>query len=100
MGTIPIWVAEEGDEFPFPDIPRKGKPNKEFLSLVEEIEDIYDGLFIVTKKEFTYAGFQDEAKAKDFVNKLRRLASLTKELYGGLYEIEDRVHYEEYRISH
>lgn len=95
----PIWVREEGDDCINEGYPQKGNVTDEFVKLAEDIQDRYDSLFINNEKEFSYIGFTSKKKSREFAADLRKLSSLTKELFGEFYRIEDHFHYDVYDID-
>ena len=84
---FPVWFYDENNELIENDLPEDLKDNSKINSLCDEIQRIYDSLYINNDTEFTYRGFKCEDDRKAFSEKLSQLKKLLRENVGEEYEI-------------
>ena len=84
---FPVWFYDENNELIENDLPEDLKDNSKINSLCDEIQRIYDSLYIDNDIELSYRGFESEADREGFARKLTELKSLLCEAAGDKYEV-------------
>lgn len=87
----PLWVYNEKGEIVLNDLPDELKAEVNIQNLLEEIQDIYDSLFIDNKVEFRYKGFDNEEEENEFRGKLVKMVQLIEAKMGNFYKIENSI---------
>lgn len=65
-GSWPVWYQDEDMDCRSPELPPCIANNKELDTMMQEIENEYEGLFINNSYEFTFVGFGDEESWNKF----------------------------------
>lgn len=84
----PIWNYDESGELIDNDLPDELRDDEELDSLLLKIQEIFDGLFTDTPKEFSSHGFMNEAERSNFLSLLFSSVDLLKQRYGLKYLID------------
>jgi hypothetical protein len=89
-GCFPLWPAEESTGFFYgPGAPVEVKARPELMSDLEQIEDIWNSLFIDNEIEFRWKGFDSEDDKQAFVMLVRETVRKLHEALDGKYIILD-----------
>lgn len=92
----PIWVFNEKGELMCNDLPDELRNDVDVQKNLEDIQRIYESLFIDNAIEFRYKGFDSEVKKSEFLSKLSRVMQLIELKVGNIYKIENRVNLNEF----
>ena len=84
----PIWNYDESGELVDNDLPDELRDDEELDSLLLKIQEIFDGLFTDTAKEFSSHGFKTEADRQAFLDLLFSSVDLLRHRYGSEYLID------------
>lgn len=87
----PLWVYNEKGEIVLNDLPDELRAEVDMQKLLEEIQAIYDSLFIDNKVEFRYKGFDNEEEEIKFRGKLDKMVQLIEVKMGKIYTIENSI---------
>ncbi len=89
--TLPLWLYTEDDSFPMSNHPILDD-YPEINDRLERIEKVYNSLFIATKIEFGWKGFDSEEDKEKFKTLVRETIAMIHEAFDGEYEIVDDSH--------
>lgn len=85
--STPIWLYNSKNEMIGPGIPDELANDKEFVALINEIQEDYDNLFENNDIYFGYHGFANELDSKAFFVKVTRAIEILKRRLENSYEI-------------
>ena len=95
--SVPIWLFNSKNEMIGPGIPNELSSDKEFVSLINDIQKEYDDLFENNDVYFGYHGFSNEADSKAFFTKVAGAIEILKHHLGNSYEIVVDVSEKDFR---
>lgn len=78
----PLWIYSEYDELIDNNFPVELTTNMIIDELLDEIQKEFDNLFIDNEIEFTYAGFKDDLKKREFYKKISNAEKMIIETLG------------------
>lgn len=87
-GTWPVWYQDENMDYRESGLPLCVADNQELDTLMREIENEYEGLFIDNSYEFTFVGFKDEESWLKFKTKVDGFIELLKKAVEPEYEVD------------
>ena len=90
---FPVWIYGENGELIENDLPAYLIEDKEINSKFVQIQEIYDGLYLDTEKEFKYIGFKENEQREAFFRDLLSAINLLKSKLNDEYIIEDNTDY-------
>ena len=88
---FPVWIYGENDELIENDLPPHLIGDNEIASKLVHIQEIYDGLYLDTEKEFKYTGFKENEQREAFFRDLHSAINLLKSKLNDEYIIEDNT---------
>ncbi|MCL1976206.1 MAG: hypothetical protein FWG61_08610 [Firmicutes bacterium] len=88
---LPIWIYGENGEPYGPDIPDELKNDKEFVSMINMIQEEYDGLFENNNMRFEFNGFASEYHKNRFLENVARAIDMAETKVGNLYQIQNDI---------
>lgn len=81
----PIWIYDENGNFIDNDLIDEMEEDDNVIAMLEELQDIFDSLYLNNDDEFKYIGFVSEEDKKNFVEKTnqvyKKLCNLLSEKY-------------------
>ena len=95
----PIWHYDEDGELIDNDLPEGLSSDKELDSLLLKIQELFDGLFVDTDKEFSCSGFRTEEERQNFLALLFSSVNILQQRYGTNYLIECRYNERSFPIG-
>ena len=95
----PIWNYDESGELVDNDLPDELRDDEELDSLLLKIQEIFDGLFTDTPKEFSSHGFKNEAQRSSFLSLLFSSFNLLKQRYGSSYIIDFKYNENSFQVE-
>ena len=87
----PIWVYGDSGELLDNSLPDDLKGDKELSSLIKEVAQEYDNLYVDNEVVFEFCGFKDELVKQSFFSKVNRAIALLTREASGRYEIEVQI---------
>jgi len=89
----PVWIYNEKGEIVLNDLPDELRNEIDIQNLLNDIQAIYDSLFIDNKIEFRYKGLDNEVEEKELLSKLTKVIQLIESKIGNTYKIENSVNF-------
>ena len=89
--SYPIWIYDEDGFVEDNALPEEWKHSTELMSLAEEVQTIFNGLYLDTANEFRYQGFSSDEERLCFINKVQQLNMLILEINQGNYDIVNDI---------
>jgi len=84
----PIWNYDASGELIDNDLPDELRNDQELDSLLLQVQEIYDSLFVDTPNEFSSHGFRTETERQNFLSTLFLSVEILRKRYGENYLIE------------
>ena len=84
----PIWNYDQDGVLIDNDLPDELRSDDELDSLLIQLQELFDALFIDTPKEFSTHGFSTETERQNFLALLFASKNLLCQRYGEKYHIE------------
>lgn len=91
----PIWVYDENGRFIDNNIIEEMKDDESILTMLETLQDIYDGLFLNNEAEFKYIGFVSDKDKKKFEGMVNKVYTKLTDLLGERYIINNMINISE-----
>ena len=92
-GCHPIWYYPDRNGIPENGLPEEMLSDTELVALLRDISKEYHGLFINTKYEFSYRGFQSEEEHFLYLSKCFSAMAMIAKRYGDKYRIEFQLNW-------
>lgn len=89
--SYPIWIYNEEGFIEDNVLPEEWKYSQELINLTDEIQAVFDSLFIDTVNEFKYVGFSDMEKRNSFINKLKNFEKIIFEINNKQFIIQNDI---------
>ena len=93
-GTYPLWLLDDEGLTIDTSLPAEWSDDVELDELLTKIMNDYTNLFIDTKEEFKYVGFNDDASKQKFIALVKKAVEKVIEKNAGKYQIIDDTHLE------
>ena len=93
--AYPLWFYDDSGNLTFDWTPKELTDYPEILANLDEIEAIYNSLFINNEHEFGWKGFDTEEERAEYKALVRITLTLLREKLGDKYKIIDHTHLEE-----
>lgn len=87
----PLWIYSEDGEFIDNNFPKELECNRNIDVLLDDIQKIFDNLFIDDGVEFSYKGFDDENSKYDFYMKVKYVERLILDILGINGVLENKI---------
>lgn len=87
----PIWIYDENGKFIDNNIIEEMKDDKSILTMLDTLQDIFDGLFLDDGVEFKYIGFASVVDKKKFEEIINKVYVKLKDLLGEKYIVNNMV---------
>lgn len=87
--SYPMWLCDEDGILVLEDIVDELKDDTWLCRELDEIQQIYNSLFVDTKIEFSYVGFSTKEEEQNYLSRLRNVSRYVTEHLEGKYTIRD-----------
>lgn len=87
--SYPMWLCDEDGILVLEGIVDELKDDTWLCRELDEIQQIYNSLFIDTKIEFSYVGFSTKEEEQNYLLRLQNVSSYVAEHLDGKYAIRD-----------
>ncbi|MDF3822559.1 hypothetical protein P3G55_21845 [Leptospira sp. 96542] len=88
---FPIWNYDDEEGFIGHYLPEEMEEDKKLEQELNEIQDIFDELYLDTKTEFDYIGFNSPTKELAFNKRVNMLVETIKSKYSHQFLIIDHL---------
>jgi hypothetical protein len=89
--AYPIWIYDEDGFVDDNALPEQWKNSLELVNSTEEIQSIFDSLYMDTVNEFKYIGFLDKEQRIVFIEKINYFIKLVKEINNDEFIIQNDI---------
>ncbi len=93
--AYPIWIYDEEGLVIDTVVPPEWEDDTELMNALDKIQTIYDSLFLDTRTEFKYIGFNSCVERDAFISLLSNTIPLIYQKNNGKYFIQNDIHFEE-----
>lgn len=94
-GTFPVWQLDEKGICCAQSLPEELLNDSDLEKIFNEIESLYEQLFINTSTDFEYIGFKSAEEKKLFCSLVHKAVEQITQKTLGMYEIINDFHLEE-----
>lgn len=87
----PIWLYDEKGDFIDNDLVEEIEKDDKMVSMLEELQNEFESLYLNNQEEFRYIGFSTEADKQIFIEKVQRVYSALYNLLDEKYIVKNMV---------
>ena len=87
----PIWIYDENGDFIDNDLVEEIEKDGRMVTMLEELQDKFDSLYLNNHEEFKYIGFNSETDKQKFEDKVHQVYSSLDNLLSEKYIVKNMV---------
>lgn len=87
----PIWIYDENGEFVDNDLVEEIKKDEKIVTILEELQNQFDALYLNNQDEFKYIGFHSEIDKKRFEEMVYQVYNILSNLLSEKYIVKNMV---------
>ncbi len=91
----PIWIYDENGDFIDNDLVDEIKKDDKMVSMLEELQNEFESLYLNTKQEFKYIGFSTEVDKHAFTKKVQSVYNALCNLLNDKYIIKNMINFQD-----
>ena len=84
---FPVWVYNDNNDLIANDLPNTLINDIDIDSRCIKLQEMFDSLYLNNGMEFSYIGFEDAEKKRQFINNLNSIEEILRKKVGPDYEI-------------
>lgn len=88
---FPIWIYDENGHFIDNDLVEEIREDEKMISMLEELQDKFDSLYLNNKVEFKYVGFVLDEDRKEFEERVSHIYGNLCSLLDGKYDVKNLI---------
>ena len=87
----PIWIYDENGKFIDNDLVEEIEKDENMVARLEELQDVFDSLYLNNKEAFKYIGFTSDDERKKFIENVLQVYNELCTLLTEKYRVKNMV---------